>query len=178
MRQTDNISGSEKLILLYQEGNRAFFAYNPTPFRLLYCHFEKMTFSRRVRLLLEYLAKGSYKVFYLAVDGTLVGHCVAAAGNRRLKRSAEEDVVLGPYFVDPNYRGHGYAKELIRWTLEKGGLQYRYAYDYINKSNLPSIKASQACGFELCGELDIEGFLHNLIERKGGEYNIYRYNHK
>ena len=171
----NNISSNELLTLLYQEGNKALYVYKPTPLRLLYHHFEKMTFSRRVRLLLEHFAKGSYRVFYLAVDGDLVGHCVAAAGNRRLKCSSEEDIVLGPYFIDPNCRGRGYAKTLIGWTLEKGGLKYRYAYDYINKSNLPSIRASLACGFELCGELDIEGLLHNLIERNGGEYNIYKY---
>lgn len=165
----------KKLRLIYKEGNKAFYEYDPTPFALLYCDFEKMSFPRRIRLLMELFSKGGYKVYYLAVDGVLVGHCVAAYGNRRLKRSSEEDIVLGPYFIDPEHRGHGYAKDLVKMVLEKCTMKYRYAYDYINKNNVPSIKTSVFCGFKLCGELDIEGFLHNLVERPGGEYNIYIY---
>ena len=165
----------KRITLIRNTGDFSFYLYRPTPFRLLQHHFEKMTFSRRVRLLLEYFAKGKYNVFYLAKDGVPVGYCVVAPGNRRLKRSSAEDIVLGPYFVDPAFRGKGYAKILIGSVLHDAGLTYCYAYDYIKKDNLPSIKASLACGFELCGELDIEGFLHQLIERSRGAYNIYRY---
>ena len=165
----------KKLSLLCREGNKAIYEYTPNPFSLLYHDFEKMTFPRRIRLLMEYFAKGSYKVYYLSVDGNLVGHCVVAYGNRRLKRSSENDIVLGPYFVDPQFRGKGYAKDIIRLTLANTTMSYRYAYDYINKSNIPSAKATLACGFEKCGELDIEGFLHKLVEREGGEYDIFRY---
>lgn len=175
MRQTNKIRGDKKLALLHREGAKAFYVYEPTPFSLLYHHFEKMTFSRRVRLLMEYFSKGRYQVFYLAVEDILVGHCVAAPGNRRLKRSSRADMVIGPYFVDGKYRGNGYAKELVKWTLETNKGNYRYAYVYIKKNNLPSIKASTSCGFRPCGELDIEGFLHNLVERSGGEYTIYQF---
>lgn len=175
MTRNTNEIDSEKLVLIYSEGDKLFYEYDPTPFSLLYCHFEKMTFPRRIRLLMEYFAKGKYKVFYLAVNGRLVGHCVVAYGNRRLKCSSEEDIVLGPYFVDPEYRGSGYAKDIVRMTLNHGGLEYRYAYDYINKTNVPSIKTTLFCGFEKCGELDIEGPLHKLVIKQDGEYNIYRY---
>ena len=163
------------LTLLHQEGNKSCYIYEPSPVKLLYRHFEKMTLSRRVRLLLEYFAKGRYKVFYLAVDGELVGHCVVAQGNRRLKCSGTEDIVLGPYFVDPKFRGCGYAKDIVRMTLHNSGINYRYAYDYIKKANIPSVKATLACGFEKCGELDIVGFFHKLVAGKDCEYDIYRY---
>ena len=166
---------NDRMTLIREDGGLSFYEYRPTPFRLLYRHFEKMTLSRRIRLLLEYFAKGKYKVFYLLKDGVPVGPCVVAAGNRRLKMSSQEDIVLGPYFVDPAFRGNGYAKLLISAVLRDGGLSYRYAYDYIKKSNIPSIKATLANGFTLCGELDIEGFFHKLTEREGGDYNIYRY---
>lgn len=163
------------LCLLYQEGEKKFYSYTPTVFRPLYTHFEPMTLSRRVRLLLEWLGKNSYKVFYLEINGVLVGHCVAAPGGRRLRRSTPEDIVLGPYFVDPCYRGKGYAKELVRLTLQKGGMTYDRAYDYIKKDNHPSRKATLACGFRHCGELNIQGFFHKLVECPGGEYDIFLY---
>ena len=163
------------LELLYKEGDKAFYSYTPTIFHPLYVHFEPMTLSRRVRLLLERLGKNSYKVFYLEVAGVLVGHCVAAPGGRRLGCSTERDVVLGPYFVAPDHRGKGYAKDLVHLTLHKGGLTYERAYDYIKKDNHASRKATVACGFQHCGELDIRGFFHTLVECPGGEYDIFSY---
>ena len=169
------LNDKKRISLIYTEGDISLYIYYPTPFSPLYCHFEKMTLSRRVRLLIEYLSKGCYKVFYLVSGDELIGYCVVAPGNRRLKLSSEKDIVLGPYFIDPTFRGKGYAKTLIRLILKCGGLKYRYAYDYINKTNIPSIKATLACGFNKCGELDIVGFFHKLIESQDGEYNIYRY---
>ncbi len=170
-----NVTESKRMRLLWKKEDLSLYIYDPTPFRLLYRHFERMTVPRRVRLLLEYFAKGKYRVFYLAKDGVPVGHCVVAPGNRRLKTSGKEDIVLGPCYVDPAFRGNGYAKLLIGAALHDGGLSYRYAYDYIKKSNIPSIKATLANGFAPCGELDIEGFFHTMIERESGAYNIYRY---
>lgn len=173
--KTQNAVNRKGLNLLYTEGDKSFYSYTPTVFRPLYTHFEPMTISRRVRLLLERLGKNSYKVFYLEVSGVLVGHCVVAPGGRRLGRSTERDIVLGPYFVDPSHRGKGYAKDLIQWSLHKSGLQYDLAYDYIKKDNHPSRKATLACGFTHCGELDIRGFFHTLVECSGGEYDIFSY---
>lgn len=165
----------KNLTFIYREGSKSFYSYRPTVLHPLYYHFEPMTLSRRVRLLLERLGKGSYKVFYLAVDDELVGHCVVAPGGRRLERSTQQDIVLGPYFVDPAFRGKGYAKDLISFSLHKGGLKYRYAYDYIKKDNHASRRATLACDFQHCGELNIEVFFHRLVEAPGGEYDIFCY---
>lgn len=174
MKTTKN-TDRKGLKLLYREGDKAFYSYKPTIFHPLYTHFEPMTLSRRVRLLLERMGKNSYQVFYLEVAGVLVGHCVAAPGGRRLGRSTEKDIVLGPYFVDLPHRGKGYAKDLIHLTLHKGGLTYDCAYDYIKKDNHPSQKATVACDFTRCGELNIQGFFHKLVECPGGEYDIFVY---
>jgi RimJ/RimL family protein N-acetyltransferase len=52
---------------------------------------------------------------------------------------------------------------------------YQYAFDYIKKSNVPSIKTSKNCGFKKIGELDKIGIFHTLTEVNNGEYEIYRY---
>ena len=170
-----NVSARKRLTLLYRDGDMALYSYTPTICRPLYVHFEHMTLSRRVRLLLERLGRNSYVVLYLEVEGALVGHCVVAPGGRRLGRSTENDIVLGPYFIDPSHRGKGYAKILVQWTLHKAGLTYKRAYDYIKKNNHASRKATLACGFKQCGDLDIRGFFHNLVECPDGEYDIFSY---
>lgn len=167
---------TKKMKRIISNGGISLYEYTPSITRPLYMRFEKMTFSRRIRLLLEFLHNGSYTVYYLAVDDVLVGYCVVAGGGRRLKTSVPLDIVLGPYYIDTKQRGKGYSKILIRMVLDYRKGTYQFAYDYIDKTNLPSIKASEACGFVKCGELSICGFFRNLeLCESGGSHNIYKY---
>lgn len=160
---------------LYSQNGISFYAYKPTLFSPLYLNFEHMTVQRRVRLLLEYLHRGKYTVYYLEKDQIMVGYCVAAKGGRRLKCTTEQDVVLGPFYVDPSFRGKGYGTKLIDFILHKSGISYHSAYDYIRKNNIPSIRATRSCGFQKIGELNIVGFFHHLVETENGEFKIYQY---
>lgn len=114
-------------------------------------------------------------MYYLAVDDTIVGHCVVTPGGRRLKMSTKEDIVLGPYFVDFRYRGKGYAKVIVRMTLEYCTYKYKLAFDWINEHNIPSIKTSENLGMKEVGRLYIKGLMRNLIEDPNGDNRIYRY---
>ncbi len=115
------------------------------------------------------------RVYYLSVADCVVGYCVVTPGGRRLKKSTPDDIVLGPYYIAPEYRGNGYAKELIKMTLSHCGYEYRYAYDWIDKNNVGSIKASEACGFKECGRLNVVGLFRRLVETENGSDIIYRY---
>lgn len=147
--------------------------YVPSFFHLLYMDFEPMTLTRRIRLLIEYLGKKKYKVYYLKVKEHFVGHCLIAPGGRRLKCSSTNDIVCGPYYIKKEERGKGYSKLLLNASLENCSYEYEKAYVWIKKTNIPSIKTSEACGFKKCGELDVVGKNHRLIECSDGKYNIY-----
>jgi len=165
---TTNID-SDKLKILYQKGDRALYEYRPTISKLLYFDFQKMRFSRRVRLMLEWLNPKHYLVYYLSINGELVGHCIVAPGGRRLKCSTNNDIVIGPYYVEPTHRGKGYSKEIIALTLKYCSCPYENTYDYIAKTNTPSIRASESCGFTSCGKLNIVGKFHKLLEVPTGK---------
>ena len=66
--------------------------------------------------------------------------------------STKKDIVLGPYFVSPEHRGKGYAKVIVRMTLEYCTYDYECAYDWIHDDNYASIKTSEACGMVKEGE--------------------------
>lgn len=150
------------------------YEYKPSLSHLLLIPFERQTFVRRIRLLLE-LFRGGYKVYYLFTDRHLVGYCVVTPGGRRLKISTPQDIVLGPYYIHPEYRGRGYAKKIIKLTLANCSYDFRYTYDWIEKKNVGSIKASEACGFRECGQLNVEGYFRRLVETDNGDDIIYRY---
>ena len=159
----------DKLKLLYQEDDRAFYEYRPTLSKCLYIDFQKMRLSRRMRLMLEWLNPRHYLVYYLAINEELVGYCIVAPGGRRLKCSTDKDIVIGPYYIVSTQRGKGYSKEIIALTLKYCNYTYETAYDYISKTNTPSIRATESCGFTSCGELNIIGRFHKLIEVPTGD---------
>lgn len=115
-------------------------------------------------------------VYYLAVHEILVGHCIIAPGSRRLKRSTKQDIVVGPYLIEQNQRRKGYSKPLVQLSLEYCSYEYDSVYAYIAKDNIASIKTIESCGFHICGELDIIGPFHRLVEKSTGDgsYSIYR----
>ena len=166
----------DKLIKCVEDNEFSLYLYKPTLTKPLLFDFESMSLTRRVRYLLEYLRSEHYKVFYLSVRDEFVGFCVVTPGGRRLCYSSRDDIVLGPYYIDESKRGNGYSKELIRLVIENYGRPYHYAYDWIHKDNLPSIKASEACGFVRYGEIKIVGKLRRLVPVNGGGTSwVYQY---
>ncbi|MBD5420929.1 MAG: GNAT family N-acetyltransferase [Bacteroides sp.] len=167
---------SKKLKLIVDNGDIQLFEYIPSVFKPLAIPFENLRLVRRCRFLYEYLHPGQYKVYYLAIRKELVGYCVVAPGGRRLWVSEKDDVVFGPYFILPEYRGKGYAKILVRLTLEHCSYPYKAAYDWIHYSNPASIRTSEACGFRFEGSrLDIVGLTRKIQPKEDGGYAIYVY---
>ena len=147
--------------------------YTPTVAKPLYTDFEPMRLTRRIRLLLELFRPGKYVVYYLQKSGRLVGYCVVTAGGRRLKCSTRRDIVLGPSYIERSERGKGYGKELIELVLRVS--EFEYAYDWIEKGNTASRKASERCGFLPYAELNVTPILRRLVPAEHGEDIVYRY---
>ena len=151
------------------------YEYQPTLFHPLLLDFEPMRFVRRVRFLLEYLQKGKYLVYYLAEHDDFVAHCVVVPGGRKSQCTTEDDIVLGPYYVEKTKRGKGYSEILIKRVLARYPFPYTCAFDYIAKSNIPSIRASEKCGFKRYAELDVVGVMRTPLLVDSGRYIVYRY---
>lgn len=151
------------------------YEYIPTICKPLATDFEKMRCIRRFRFWYE-LLMGGYKVYYLASDDNLVGYCVVTPGGRRLPVSTKEDIVLGPYYISPEYRGRGYAKQLVGLSLLHCTYDYKCAYDWIHEDNLASIRTSEACGFVREGHrLNVIGLMRKLVLNDNGNNIIYKY---
>lgn len=166
---------SDRLKVIQEESNYSLYEYVPTIYKPLAISFEKMRIARRLRFWYE-LLKGGYRVYYLAYNETFVGYCVVTPGGRRLSVSTKNDIVLGPYFVSPEFRGRGYAKVLVRMTLANCTYDYKFAFDWIHKDNNASIKTSEACGFVQEGHrLNVVGVMRKLVLTDNGSNVIYKY---
>ena len=167
----------KKLKKMYEdpENHVVLYEYIPTLFSPFYCSMEPMRFVRRIRLMDEYLKKGHYKVYYLAIDGTIVGYNVLSPGGRRLSFSGPNDIVSGPAFIDPNYRSKGYNRLMKRLCFDNCSYDYDYVYNWVDKSNIPSIKSVEKMGFEKVGEVKVIGLRHKLVPAENGTCIVYRF---
>lgn len=167
------MKASRGLKLLYQEENLRFLEYTPTLLRPLPYDLEPMRPVRWVRFALEYVRKGRFRVYCLEVEGKPAAYCVATPGGRRLKCSTGADIVLGPYFVAPEFRGRGYGTRVLSLTLQYCAYPYENAYAWIEKKNLPSIRAAESCGFRQTGQLNVVGVMRRLQITAEGDDWIY-----
>lgn len=164
-----------KFVLVGTNNQYSLYEYRPTFAHPLAIDFEPLRTVRRFRFWYE-LLKGGYRVYYLADGDTFVGHCVATPGGRRLPVSTMDDIVLGPYFVDPQFRGKGYAKVVVSMTLKYCSYDYKCAFDWIHETNIRSIKTSEACGFVKEGhKLNVVGLMRKLVLNDKGDNIIYKY---
>lgn len=158
--------------LVYLEENIEILEYCPKFLKPFYINMEPLTLMRRFRFWIDY--KYGYKVFYLKKENQFIGYCTITSGNNpRFWFADNNDIIIGPYFIEEKYRNQGYSRKLVDIVINKCGLNWRNAYIYILNDNYPSIAVAKRLGGELLFNV------HNTIYRKlikddNGEYGVYR----
>ena len=161
------------MILIASEGNVRLYEFKPNLFSLVAFRMERLTKVRKLRFLYEYLC-GGYRIYYLQIDGIFVGYCLVTPGGRRLKCSTKNDIVIGPYFILPEFRGKGYAKILLKMTFASCTYRFNNIFCWIHETNIPSIKTVMACGMAANGlRLNVAGRFRRLVLNDLGRYIVY-----
>ncbi len=149
--------------------------YTPTIFHLFYDRIEYISFQRKIRFLFEYFR--GYKVYYLLANHTIVGYCVVSKGGGRYAFASCNDIVVGPYYIIPKFRGKHYSEILLSELLNCDKYSKLTAYVWIRKNNIPSLKCSEKVGFCVNGEANIVGLLRKIkiVYDGSGEYYVFKY---
>jgi len=157
-------------------GGYSIYEFNPSPRRLFYKKMGNSSIQNRIRFLLEFV-KG-YKVYYLIIEKNIVAYCVISKGGGRYSFARKEDIVVGPYFVEKEERGKHYSEILVSELVLYDGIQYNDAYDWIRKTNIPSLRCSDNVGFKIIGTADVVKPFRRILLRKdgSGEYYILKGN--
>lgn len=121
----------------------------------------------KVRMIRE-LYKSQYQVIYMVRNNAFVGHLVVGRGGSRIAMSTKDDIVIGPIWVVPSQRSNGYASRGIDFVLHNLDVDYNYAYEYIENTNIPSIRTVQKNGFEFFDACSEYG-LFRVIRPRGGD---------
>ena len=142
-----------------------------------YPGYTKHSLSHNIRMFIEYL-EGGYEIFYMVragEGGGILGYLLVARGGRRLKCSSIDDIVLGPIWVKPDLRKQGIASKGISAVLHNLDITYRYAYEYIQPTNISSIRTVEKNHFDLYGSGSSKGLMKRIENDGSKEFLIYRY---
>lgn len=157
--------------LVYEIDGLKVLKYEPTAFKPFYIDMEPTTIMRRIRFLIDY--KYGYTVYYLQKDKRLIGYCTITSGkNPRFWFANEKDIIIGPYFVEEEYRGNGYSTILVDTVIYHCEKQWEKAYVYILNSNIPSIKVTEKVGGKFLFHVH-NTFYRKLVKQENGEYGVY-----
>lgn len=136
---------------------------------------ERITMRRIIRFSLALLH--GYKIYSLINTNEVIGYCTIQSGkSSRFNYTKERDIVVGPYVIMPEYQGHGLAAKLIELVLKNGDCHFEYAYAYIKKENIASIRTCEKVGFQYYGNAIVTTIKADvkLVKEKNAAYSIYR----
>ena len=124
------------LMAVYEEGNqenaRYFYPQLPPEERIFQAEQDFYAYLR------DGFFRQPHAAYYIWTEG---GRYLSAL---RLE-PYQDGLLLEALETHPEYRGRGYAKQLIRTVLELA--EYEKIYVHISRRNAPSIAAHTACGF-------------------------------
>lgn len=105
------------------------------------------------------LSKGNCYVFYVTAPETgRVIHTSCVMGRSfKFPFMKKGDIHIGPCRTDPEQRGKGIYKAVLRHITRK--TEYNTAYMIVADSNLPSIKGIEGAGFRYSGAMERSRFL-------------------
>lgn len=145
--------------------------YEPTAIKPFYIDMEPTTIMRRFRFLID--LRYGYAVYYLTKGKEFIGYCTITSGkNPRFWFAKDDDIIIGPYYVDEKYRGKGYSTKMVDAIINNCETKWKKAYVYILNSNIPSIKVTEKVGGKLIFHVH-NTFYRKLVKRDDGEYGIY-----
>ena len=138
----------DKYLKLEEFNNYSIYKFTPDIFNLFGKYYpEKVNLRRIIRFILA--LNDGYEIYSLVKNNEAIAYCTIQNGKcRRFDYTTENDIVVGPYVVMPNYRGSGLAKELISRVLKYKRTGYNFAYAYITEGNMASIRTCESLGFK------------------------------
>lgn len=115
-----------------------------------------------------------YQVIYMRKNDKIVGHLVVSRGGTRIAESTKDDIVIGPIWITPSQRGKGLGSKGINDVLHNLGFSYKYAYEYIEDTNVASIRTVEKNGFSSLGKCKEYGILKTIKPCESGNIILYR----
>jgi RimJ/RimL family protein N-acetyltransferase len=132
----------------------------------------KMTLFNKIRWRKQ--SEYGYRVYRFLKDGSDIGYCgISDGGIEDYPHAQSGDIIIGPYYISEDNRGHNYAATMIDMILRDHELSHIKAWIHIATDNFASINVAKRLGFDISFSA-IMNDKHQLEKCDGdGEYYVF-----
>ena len=152
------IDKTDKLILLKEKDNERYYVFLPRLTRLypISGDMQEMTFKKKILHLLRLIH--GYKVYILTSDKDVVKGSIlfSKGGSFRYPFATKKDLIDGPSYTVPDYRGQGVAVRIGDAAMNRFEKKYNTVYGTIKQDNIPSLKRVKKNGFVIESRLRVD----------------------
>lgn len=148
-----------KMIFLDRVKGVDFYIYTPTIFHQYNKCYKKKeepeywnSIRHRIRMFVQHITYG-YSVVYMFSENQILGHIVVSRGGRDFLKTTKDDIVLGPIWINPNFRGRGFGTIGIDFVLNSKKIKYNRAFERISPTNVASIRTVEKNNFKFFGKV-------------------------
>ena len=167
----------DKLELLLFENGYKYYLFKPTLFRLFpkSGNMRKMTVMQKLRFLI--MKKNGCRIYILTDDQNevLASLAFSSGAQYRFPFSTKDDLIYGPSYTIPEYRGKGYASQLADKILSTFETNYKNVYGTVTINNVASLKCMAKSGFENVGMLRASKITRAFKEVERGDHYLLKY---
>lgn len=111
-----------------------------------------------IRSMFHLSAKGNFSIYYVTAENGKPIHTSYVTGPApKFPFMEKGDIHIGPCRTDPNHRGKGIYRKVLRAIHADYCDGYRGAYMLVHEDNLPSIKGIEAAGLTHVGRVERQG---------------------
>jgi RimJ/RimL family protein N-acetyltransferase len=173
------VDKTDRLLLLKESDNERYYLFTPRLMRL----FPKSGDMRKMNLkeILLHLIRlvHGYKVYILTDDQDNVKGSIlfSTGGSFRYPFASKKDLIDGPSFTVPEYRGQGVAVRIGDAVMNEFESDYNVVYGTIREDNVPSLKRVKKNGFVEESKLRIDR-LRRFQKDQNGDHVLVAYHNK
>lgn len=174
------VDKTDRLLLLKESDNERYYLFTPRLMRL----FPKSGDMRKMNLkeILLHLLRliYGYKVYILTDNNDNVKGSIlfSRGGSFRYPFATKEDLIDGPSFTVPDYRGQGVAVRIGDAVMNEFETDYNVVYGTIKQDNVPSLKRVKKNGFVEESKLRIDRLRRFQKDPQGDHVLVAYYNKK
>ena len=167
----------DNLELLLEEDGFRFYLFLPKLTQLFpkSGDMRKMTVLQKLRFLL--MKKHGYRVYILSdsTDEVLASIVFSSGAQYRFPFANKEDLIYGPSYTMPEYRGKGYAVMLGNKVLSTFEKNFKRVFATVREENLASLRCLAKSGFETVYRLKANKLTRVLYEDIKGDHILLKY---
>lgn len=175
-----SIEKTDRLLLLKESVDEKYYLFKPRLLRL----FPKSGDMKKMNLkeILLHLLRlvHGYKVYILTDDKDTVKGSIlfSKGGSFRYPFATKNDLIDGPSFTVPDYRGQGVAVRIGDAVMNEFETDYNVVYGTIKQDNVPSLKRVKKNGFVEESKLRIDRLRRFQKDPQGDHVLVAYYNKK